>query len=96
MDDNKEIIEQIKDTLEKLAIFIRKDGGDIHYYGFDAETGTVKVTLSGACQGCMYIDQTISNGVEAILQEEVRGVNRVIVVDENGREQKNTQEENLF
>ena len=86
MEDNKEIIAQIEDTLEKLAVFIRKDGGDIHFYGFDGETGTVKVTLSGACQGCMYIDQTISMGVEAILQEEVPGVNRVIVVDEEGRE----------
>ena len=78
------IIEQIKDTIEKLAIFIRKDGGDIKFYSFDNETGIVKVTLSGACQGCMFIDQTITYGVEAILQEEVKGVNKVEVVDKDG------------
>ena len=81
---DNDIIEQIKDTIEKLAIFIRKDGGDIKFYSFDNETGIVKVTLSGACQGCMFIDQTITYGVEAILQEEVKGVNKVAVVDKDG------------
>lgn len=76
---------QIKEVLEKLAVFIQKDGGDIHYYSFEPITGTVYVTLSGACQGCSFIDQTITYGVEAILVEEVPGVNHVVVVDENGR-----------
>lgn len=75
------IIVQIKATLEKLAVFIRKDGGDIHFQGFNPETGTVYVSLSGACQGCMYIDQTMTMGVEAVLQEEVPGVNDVQVID---------------
>lgn len=79
------IITQIKDVLEKLAIFIRKDGGDIKFQGYDPATKTVYVSLSGACQGCMYIDQTMSLGVEAILVEEVPGVEAVKVVDENGQ-----------
>jgi len=81
---DSEIIKQIKDTIDKLAVFIQKDGGDIHFYSFDEATGTVNVTLSGACQGCAYIDDTISMGVEAILQEEVKGVERVKVVDQDG------------
>ena len=32
----------------------------------------------------MFIDQTITYGVEAILQEEVKGVNKVEVVDKDG------------
>lgn len=79
------IVTQIKDTLEKLAIFIRKDGGDIQFKGYDPSTQTVFVALSGACQGCMYIDDTMSLGVEAILVEEVPGVQAVKVVDENGK-----------
>jgi Fe-S cluster biogenesis protein NfuA len=93
MEENKEnqskpedpIITQIKETLDKLAVFIRKDGGDIRFEGWDPATGTVFVSLTGACQGCMYIDQTMTMGVEAIMQEEVKGVNAVKVVDENGQ-----------
>ncbi|MCI2069252.1 MAG: NifU family protein [Bacilli bacterium] len=77
------IIAQIKEVLEKLAVFIQKDGGDIQFQGWDPKTGTVYVTLSGACQGCMYIDQTMTMGVEAIMQEEVPGVNAVKVIDPN-------------
>ena len=32
--------------------------------------------------GCMYIDQTLSSGIEVILCEEVPGVNAVKVVEE--------------
>ena len=77
------IIDQIEDTLEKVAVFIRRDGGDIHLKGYDKETGTVLVSLSGACQGCMLVDSTITNGVEQILQQEVMGVNKVVVVDDD-------------
>jgi Fe-S cluster biogenesis protein NfuA len=84
-DKENPIIPQIKETLEKLAVFIRKDGGDIKFQGFDPKEGIVYVSLTGACQGCMYIDQTMSLGVEAILQEEVPGVNAVKVVDDSGQ-----------
>jgi len=77
--------EQIKEVLEKLAVFIQKDGGDIHYYSWEPITGTVYVTLTGACQGCAFVDTTITYGVEAIMIEEVQGVNHVVVVDEYGR-----------
>jgi Fe-S cluster biogenesis protein NfuA len=77
------IVIQIKETLEKLAVFIQKDGGDIKFEGWEPKTGTVYVSLTGACQGCMYIDQTMTMGVEAILQEEVKGVNAVQMIDPN-------------
>ena len=38
--------------------------------------------MKGACAGCMYIDQTLSSGIEVILCEEVPGVNAVKVVEE--------------
>ena len=77
------IIAQILEVLEKVSVFIRKDGGDIQFKGYWKETGIVFVSVSGACQGCMLIDSTITDGVEAILQQEVKGVNQVKVVDEN-------------
>lgn len=94
--DKDPIILQIKETLEKVAVFIQKDGGDIVFYAFDPKSGTVYVNLLGACQGCMYVDQTITMGVEAILQEEVKGVNYVAVVDDQGMPVASEGEESSF
>ena len=77
-----EIEQQIENTLDKLRPFIQRDGGDGEFDSFDKDSGTVYVKMKGACAGCMYIDQTLSSGIEVILCEEVPGVNAVKVVEE--------------
>lgn len=77
-----EIEQQIENTLDKLRPFIQRDGGDVEFDSFDKDSGTVYVKMKGACAGCMYIDQTLSSGIEVILCEEVPGVNAVKVVEE--------------
>ncbi len=77
-----EIEQQIENTLDKLRPFIQRDGGDVEFDSFDKDSGTVYVKMKGACAGCMYIDQTLSSGIEVILCEEVPGVNAVNVVEE--------------
>lgn len=77
------IVSNIIETLEKVAVFVRRDGGEIVFKGFDKQLGIVYVSLLGACQGCMMIDSTISGGVETILQQEVLGVNQVKVIDDD-------------
>lgn len=71
MNDEK-IIEQIKDTLDKVRPFINRDGGDIEYVDFI--DGIVYVKMLGACEGCSLIDSTLSEGIEIILMDEVPGV----------------------
>ena len=71
MSDEK-IIEQIKDTLDKVRPFINRDGGDIEYVDFI--DGIVYVKMLGACEGCSLIDSTLSEGIEIILMDEVPGV----------------------
>ncbi len=77
-----EIEQQIENTLDKLRPYIQRDGGDVEFDSFDKDSGTVYVKMKGACAGCMYIDQTLSSGIEVILCEEVPGVNAVKVVEE--------------
>lgn len=74
----EEIITQILETLDKIRPFINKDGGDIEFVEFNE--GIVKIRMHGACADCAFVDDTISNGVELILQEEVPGVIGVEVV----------------
>ena len=64
--------EQIKNVSHKLRPYLQRDGGDIEYVDF--KDGIVYVRMLGACAGCTMIDDTLKDGVEQILMEEVPGV----------------------
>ena len=63
--------EQIKNVIHKLRPYLQRDGGDIEYVDF--KDGIVYVRMLGACAGCTMIDDTLKDGVEQILMEEVPG-----------------------
>ena len=66
------IEEQIKNVIHKLRPYLQRDGGDIE--SVDFKDGIVYVRMLGACAGCTMIDETLKDGVEQILMEEVPGV----------------------
>ena len=66
------IEEQIKNVIHKLRPYLQRDGGDIEYVDFKDGIGYVR--MLGACAGCTMIDDTLKDGVEQILMEEVPGV----------------------
>ena len=66
------IEEQIINVIHKLRPYLQRDGGDIEYVDF--KDGIVYVRMLGACAGCTMIDDTLKDGVEQILMEEVPGV----------------------
>ncbi len=68
------IDKQIEEVLDKVRPFLKREGGNIEYIGF--KDGVVYVRMVGACNGCLYADADISQGVEIILMEEVPGVIR--------------------
>ena len=68
----EDTIKLIKETLDKVRPFINRDGGDVEFVDFI--DGIVYINMKGACQDCIMIDTTISDGIEIILQEEVPGV----------------------
>ena len=76
----EETIKLIKETLDKVRPFINRDGGDIEFVDFI--DGIVYVNMKGACQDCVLIDTTLSDGIEIILQEEVPGVIAVKLASE--------------
>ncbi len=75
----EEIEKQIETVLNKIRPFLQRDGGSIDFIGF--RDGVVYVTMTGACDGCLYAAQDISSGVEIILMEEVPGVIEVKTTD---------------
>ena len=72
---NADILEKIETTINKIRPYIQADGGDIQLVDF--QDGIVKVKMLGACAGCMLIDSTLTDGVEAILMDEVPEVKKV-------------------
>lgn len=74
----KDVVKLIQKTLDKIRPFINRDGGDIEFVKF--EDGVVYVKFLGACQNCSAVQDTLSNGVEVILMEEVPDVVSVKMV----------------
>ena len=70
-----DLIRRINHTLNKLRPYIQADGGDVQLVDF--QDGEVIVSMLGACAGCMAIDMTLNDGIQAILMDEVPEVKSV-------------------
>ena len=70
-----DILHRIEKTLNKIRPYIQADGGDVQLVDF--QDGEVIVSMLGACAGCMAIDMTLNDGIQAILMDEVPEVKSV-------------------
>ena len=77
MTETKSIKERVITALERVRPYLQSDGGDIDLLDV-TEDMTVKVRLTGACQGCPYSMQTLKAGVEQAIMKEVPEIKRVI------------------
>lgn len=70
--ENTSTIEEVEKVINKLRPYLNRDGGDIELIDF--KDGIVYVKMLGVCAGCSMLDETLKDGVEQILMEEVPGV----------------------
>ncbi len=68
-------VSKIKEVIDKIRPYIQRDGGDLEFVDF--VDGVVYVRFLGACVDCMAIGDTLKDGVEAIILDEVEGVTSV-------------------
>ena len=73
--DTEEKIRQIEKTIEKVRPYIQSEGGDVRFERL--EDDIVYVSVHGACVGCMALDFTLKEGVEALILDEVEGIREV-------------------
>ena len=64
-----DVLERIEKTINKIRPYIQQDGGDVQLVDF--KDGVVTVRMLGACAGCMALDATLTDGIQAILLDEV-------------------------
>ncbi len=76
--NNQEIIKAIKEELESLRPFLNMDGGDVEF--IDYKDKIVYVKLTGACQACMFSDDTIKNGLYETLKNDIPEIEGVVNV----------------
>lgn len=65
----------VKNTIEKIRPYLQNDGGDVEFVKLEDDIVYVKV--HGACLGCMSLDLTLKNGVEALILDEVPEIKEV-------------------
>lgn len=75
----EDLVNRINHTLNKIRPYIQADGGDVQFV--DYKDGTVTVTMLGACAGCFMASADISEGIQAILIDEVPEVKRVKMLE---------------
>ena len=63
MTEIKSIKDRVLKALERVRPYLQSDGGDIEFIDV-SEDMTVRVKLTGACNGCPYSMQTLKAGVE--------------------------------
>lgn len=69
-------------TIEKVRPYLQNDGGDVQFVKLDNDI--VYVRVIGACVGCMSLEYTLKEGVEALILDEVEGISEVRVWNELG------------
>lgn len=77
MADQKNIKERIIKALNRIRPYLQNDGGDIDLIELTDDL-TVKVRLTGACNGCPFALQTLKAGVEQAIMQEVPEIKKVI------------------
>ncbi len=77
MTDLISIKERVARALDKVRPYLQRDGGDIILVEVTDDM-TVKVKLTGACNGCPYSMQTLKAGVEQAVLKEVPEIKRVV------------------
>ena len=77
--EEKEIIEKIKEVIDKVRPYLQNDGGDVEFQKY--EKGVVYVKLKGACSNCPMATMTLEEGIETALISEIPEVVKVVKVD---------------
>lgn len=79
--DNAEVVKEIIDLIDtRVRPAVARDGGDILFHSYLADSGVVRLRMRGACSGCPSSTMTLKAGIENLLRHyipEIQGVEAV-------------------
>jgi Fe-S cluster biogenesis protein NfuA len=71
--------DKVEDVLDMIRPLLIRDGGDVELV--DVNDGTVRVKLTGACDGCAMATLTLKMGIEKILKQEIPEIKEVVAAE---------------
>lgn len=71
-----ELLQKVENAIVEVRPSLQSHGGDIEFIELTDEK-VVKVKLKGACNGCPMAQQTLKQGVEAFIKEEIPEITSV-------------------
>lgn len=74
---SNQVIDKIKNELEKVRPHLKMDGGDVEFVEFDEKTGVLKLRLQGACVGCPMSQVTLQDGIGKAVKKNIPEVKEV-------------------
>ncbi len=74
-----ELNDKIKKMVEELRPYLNMDGGDIEFIKY--EDNYLYIRLTGACEACMYQDNTLNDGILSYFKAQLPDLEGVINVN---------------
>ena len=72
------IVKEIKDVIDtRVRPAVARDGGDILFHSYVADSGLVRLRMRGACSGCPSSTMTLKAGIENLLRHYIPEVTEV-------------------
>jgi Fe-S cluster biogenesis protein NfuA len=76
----EEIIQKIDSAISEVRPYLNADGGDVELVDL-TEDNTVKVRLTGACDGCPFSMMTLKAGIEQAIRKKFPEMKELVAVD---------------
>jgi Fe-S cluster biogenesis protein NfuA len=82
MDNNyfEEISGKINSAIDEVRPYLNADGGDVELVEVTGDL-TVKVRLTGACDGCPFSIMTLRAGIEQAIRKKFPEMKELIAID---------------
>jgi Fe-S cluster biogenesis protein NfuA len=75
-----EITGKINSAIEEVRPYLKADGGDVELVEVTGDL-TVKVRLTGACDGCPFSIMTLRAGIEQAIRKKFPEMKELIAID---------------
>lgn len=76
----EETIQKIGEAISEIRPYLNADGGDVELVDL-TEDNTVKVRLTGACDGCPFSMMTLKAGIEQAIRKKFPEMKELLAVE---------------
>jgi Fe-S cluster biogenesis protein NfuA len=74
------ILNNINTAINEVRPYLKADGGDVELVDLTSDN-TVKVKLSGACDGCPFSVMTLKAGIEQAIRKKFPEMKELVAID---------------